>query len=324
MMNQDMMGGIFGLEEVATTPNFPYAESPCCAFVSSGRAALECLLRHGERPRRVWLPRFICNTVLEPLQRMGVPVRRYGCDEQLRPLLPDEVEAGDAVILVNYFGLTGGHVARAAAELPCRVLTDATTALYSAPPAGAAAFYSIRKFAGVPDGGVALSPAPLTRLPSEQDDSTQRLSPLHLRTAQGAVAALPACEAAEASLSAPARRMSPQTRQLLGTLDFRAAAQQRLQNYVQLHRALGGLNRLALPDTPSAAPMCYPLVSGIPDLRDSLIEAGIALPLYWPEVIAATTAADPENKLARTLLPLPLDQRYGEADMARLIRLITN
>ncbi len=320
----DMTGGFFGLEEAAAAPNFPFAESPFCRFVSSGRAALECLLRNGECPRCVWLPRFICDTAAEPMQRMGIAVRRYGCDEQLRPLLPDAVGADDAVILVNYFGLTGAQVAEAAAALPCRALLDATTALYTAPPAGVSAFYSIRKFAGVPDGGIALSPTPQTWQPTETDDSTLRLIPLRLRAERGAIAALPDSERAEASLSAPARRMSPQTRQLLGSLDFRTAAQKRLQNYAQLHRALGGLNRLTLPESPSSAPMCYPLVSGIPDLRDTLIDAGIALPLYWPEVIAATAATDTENKLARTLLPLPLDQRYGATDMARLICLITN
>lgn len=319
----EMMGGFFGEEAESPTPSFPYAESPCCAYVSSGRAALECLLLSLPRPRCVWVPRLICNTVTEPLQRLSLPVRRYGCDEALRPLLPAEVGAEDAVLLVNYFGLTGEAVAAAAQALPCPAIVDATTALYAPPPCGLPTFYSIRKFAGLPDGGVALAPSPLLRLPAETDDSTLRLRPLRERTLHGAAAALSASEAAEASLSAPARRMSPQTRALLGRVDFAAAAQRRCRNYRLLHRALGGLNRLSLPPSPPSAPLCYPLVSGIPDLRDSLIDQGIALPLYWPEVIAATSAAETENRLARTLLPLPLDQRYGEQEMERLIRLVT-
>lgn len=63
-------------------------------------------------------------------------------------------------------------------------------------------------------------------------------------------------------------------------------------------------------------------MTGIPDLRDALVEAGVALPLFWPEVIETTTPADTENRLARTLLPLPLDQRYTAPDMKRLCRLI--
>jgi hypothetical protein len=53
-----------------------------------------------------------------------------------------------------------------------------------------------------------------------------------------------------------------------------------------------------------------------------LIDAGVRLPLYWPEVIDNTDAADTENRLARTLLPLPLDQRFTEQDMQNLPELV--
>ena len=95
-----------------------------------------------------------------------------------------------------------------------------------------------------------------------------------------------------------------------------------MENYATLHAALEEINHLQLPEAPAYAPMCYPLVSGIPGLRDTLIDAGIALPLYWPEVIDTTEAGSTENRLARRLLPLPLDQRYTKTDMEQLIRLI--
>ena len=36
----------------------------------------------------------------------------------------------------------------------------------------------------------------------------------------------------------------------------------------------------------------------------------------------STEASETENILARTLLPLPLDQRYSTTDMQRIVRLI--
>lgn len=317
---QDMMGGFFGLE-LPEYGNFPYAEGPACAYVSSGRAAIECLLRNMPTPDCIWVPRFLCDTVLEAPARLGIPVKRYGCTRQLAPLLP-AVGANELVLLVNYFGLTGEAVATAAAELPGRCVVDATTALYTPPLPGVPTFYSPRKFCGVADGGVACAPFPLLLLPEEEAQSAKLSLCLLERIESGAEAALPASEAAECALSAPPRRMSTLTRRLLRSIDFEHAAARRQAHYRTLHRALRDLNRLALPDTPKHAPMCYPLVSGIPGLRDSLIEAGVALPLYWPEVIDATDATADENSLARQLLPLPLDQRYSEADMQRLIRLI--
>lgn len=317
---QDMMGGFFGLE-LPDYDNFPYPEGACCAYVSSGRAALECLLRQMPRPARLRVPRFICDTVLQAPEHLGIPVSRYGITEQLCPEL-SEIADNELVLLVNYFGLCDDAVAKAAAQLPGRCVVDATTALYSPPLPGVPTFYSPRKFCGVADGGIACAPFPLQHLPDTVATDTARSLCLLERLDKGASAALPASEQAEQALDAPPRRMSRLSRRLLRSIDFAAAATRRLENYATLHHALRHINRLQLPDTPLHAPMCYPLVCGIPGLRDTLIDAGIALPLYWPEVIEASPAHAPENTIARRLLPLPLDQRYTKTNMNRLLKLI--
>lgn len=314
------MGGFFGLE-LPDFNNFPYQESLNCAYVSSGRAAFECLLCNMSRPDNLWVPRFLCDTMLQAPDRLGIPVQRYDCTKQLAPILPDNGEQ-DLILLVNYFGLTHDNVAAAAQKLAGRCIVDATTALYCPPLPGIPTIYSPRKFAGVADGGIALAPFPLQILPNTSASSASTSHYLLERLEGGVCSAIKGCETAEASLSAPPQRMSPLTRRLLRSIDFSQAARQRLANYAILHRELGHINHLTLPDAPEYAPMCYPLVSAIPGLRDSLIDAGIALPLYWPEVINATDATATENKLARQLLPLPLDQRYTKQDMEHLIHLI--
>lgn len=314
------MGGSFGAE-LPLYNNFPYTESSGCALLSSGRAALECLLNNMPRPRRVLIPRFICDTVTEPLLRMGLTIVRYEVTEQLEPCPPTDVDSGDLLLLVNYFGLKGEAVQAAALRHPGPVIVDATTALYTPPLPGIPTFYSPRKFGGLCDGGVACAPFPL-QLPAEQDCSTTRMLGMLQRTEFGLSHAAAAIQQAEDSLSAPAKRMSPLTRKLLQSIDWQLAAHKRLQNYSTLHAALAPINRLQLPAQPAFATMCYPLVCGIPGLRDELIDAGVALPLYWPEVIATTSADETENLLARTLLPLPIDQRYTESDMNWLIRQI--
>ncbi len=327
MNPQDMMGGFFGLE-LPPGRACPHPESSHCAYLSSGRAALECLLLGYQQQvgslRRMHVPRFTCDTVLEPLLRLGLTPCRYSCTEQLEPLLPTHWEPGDAVLLTDYFGLTGQQVARAAEALhaqgiPCFV--DASTAFFTEPLPGVPCFYSPRKFMGVADGGIARAPWPLP-LPAAQDHSAARSRLLLERLESGAQAALPASETAEAELHAAPRRMSALTRALLAAADFPAMATARRCNYRQLHAVLAPLNHLELPAEPPSAPFCYPFVSAIPGLRDALIDAGIALPLFWPEVLAACPPDAPESRLARRLLPLPLDQRYAEADMARLLQLI--
>lgn len=316
----DMMGGAFGLE-LPCYNNFPYSESAGCAWLSSGRAALECILRSIPRPRRVLVPRYVCNTILQPMERLGIPIARYAIGDNLEPLPPADADTGDLLLLVNYFGLTGESIRAAALLHPGPVVVDATTALYCPPLPGIPTFYSPRKFGGLSDGGIACAPFPLQQ-PEQLDSSTYRATGLLLRAESGATAAAKHFCEAEESLCHPARRMSPLTRRMIAGIDWADAARRRLRNYAILHAALAPINRLHLPATPQYAPMCYPLVCGLPGLRDELIDAGIALPLYWPEVTDSTTPDQPENRLARNLLPLPLDQRYSPADMQRLLHLI--
>lgn len=319
MSPAEPMGGAIPLQQPThnQASEFPYPENAHTLWVNSGRAALQCLLQAlPTPPRTVWLPRFICNTLSQATTRLRLHTEFYGIDEQMFPILPDNLKEEDALVVVNYFGLTPRAVTEAVQATPCRVIMDASTAFYSPAPAGVAAFYSPRKFTGLADGGIALAPYELrTDLPyNTQSDHLSKLL-LQNRSEQ-------AVQQAEDALDSPPLHMGKITRQLMLSTDWTQAALQRLSNYRTLHRALAEINRLSLPDTPEHAPMSYPLVCGIPGLRDSLINQGVRLPLYWPEVIAATEAWQAENRLARTLLPLPLDQRYSTEDMQRLLRLI--
>ena len=312
------MGGAIPVQQLPPAAGaFLYPESAHTLWVNSGRAAFECILRSlPALPLRVWVPRFVCDTLLEPLARLRVSVLRYAVDAQLCPVLPAEATAQDVLVLVNYFGLTGEAVAAAAAAAPCPVVVDATTALYTPPLPGVPTFYSPRKFAGLADGGLAVGVKQgMPDLPADAE-SDARTAALMRHSDAAAV------QAAEDALSTPPKRMGQLTRQLMAYTPWQAAAAQRLRNYAVLHRAMAPINRLHLPPVPAHAPMCYPLVCGIPGLRDFLIDAGVRLPLYWPEVIEQTDAGDTANRLARTLLPLPLDQRYTEADMQRLAELV--
>lgn len=316
---QDMMGGFFGLE-LPEYNNFPFDESDFCAFTNSGRTALACILDNLPRPRRIYIPRYICHTLAEPLTDFSTET--YGCRADLSPILPDDAQQEDIIILVDYFGLTARHVLDAAAQFPGQVIVDATTALFSKSGEQFPTFYSPRKFVGVPDGGVACAPFPLVQRPEATTPTSAASLHLLQRIEGGVLSAAAAAQQAENALCGTRFAMSPLTRRLLRSINFQTVSQKRLSNYRTLHRSLASLNRLKLPEHPDSPPMYYPFVCGIPGMRDDLIDAGVALPLFWEEVIDTTPAHSTENTLARTLLPLPIDQRYDENDMQKLLRLI--
>lgn len=341
----EMMGGAIGWEWEETPDEImehdpgdsgaplvfaEFRESPHCGMLHSGRAAWECLLRTemarrtrlGLSPlRRVLVPQYTCATVWEPIARLELQGETYRVSLDLEPLLPRDSGADDVLLLTDYFGVTRKMVLRVGRSFPGTVIVDATMAFYSRYHPEWGVFYSVRKWAGVPDGGVALSPHPLV-LPDNRACSEGRLHPLLLRRNRGAQAARKALEETEAQLSVPALRMSHLTRKLVKHVDWGRIARRRRENFMKLHSRLAPINRLRMPDLQEDVPFCYPLVSGIPGLRDELIDAGVALPLLWPEVIEALPAVSEENELARSLLPLPIDHRYGAEEMDWLCQLI--
>lgn len=292
-------------------------ENTNCVRFISGRAALGCILDHFPAFRRVHIPVFTCDTILEPFLLRGIPVKRYHINEDLSPILPEDITSDDLLLLTNYFGYTNHQVSLAASQHPGAVIVDASTALFSEAPAHTACFYSPRKFCHLPTGGIALTPFPLTKLPPFDTTDWQLLmqADAHFSKQMQIIRQ-------EKALRHRTERLGSQAAKCLNAFDWATDANQRLRNYDILHRELRNINRLALPDKPAAAPMCYPLLSGIPQLRDDLADSGLPLPLFWPEVIRQTSAADTENYLARNLLPLPIGPLLAETDMHHILDLI--
>ena len=68
--------------------------------------------------------------------------------------------------------------------------------------------------------------------------------------------------------------------------------------------------------------MIYPYLSPTYGLREKLIENKIFVARYWSNVLDWTTEDDVEYLLAYQMQPLPIDQRYREGDMNRIIDII--
>ena len=58
------------------------------------------------------------------------------------------------------------------------------------------------------------------------------------------------------------------------------------------------------------------------ELCENLIEHKVFVARYWPNVLDWTTKDDIEYLFAYQMQPLPIDQRYGEEDLNRIITLI--
>ena len=117
----------------------------------------------------------------------------------------------------------------------------------------------------------------------------------------------------------PVKRMSKLTNNLLHAIDYKDAEMRRAANFAYLDEQLGKNNQLKLKN----AGFMYPLlVEDGAQLRQRLQKEKIYIPTLWPVVLSITSPDSLEHRMARDILPLPIDQRYGKDDMEYMIRKI--
>ncbi len=317
MTEPGAIGGYFSLEQGSGKLKFGNA-----FLLNSGHAGLELLLRH-RQPRLVYLPCYTCQTVVDTVIRCGPQIQFYQIDHGFEPLIPDNPPDDALVLLTNYFGLLDHRVDYWAGRLE-NVVIDNAQAFYATPPQDVAAFSSPRKFFGVPDGGLLWSTEAI-RLPEARDKSFTRMAHLLHRIEEGPESGYREFQAAEAGLgSAPAKRMSAITQQLLSGINLEMVRQARLANYRLLHEKLGALNECRILAFERGCPMVYPFLYSRRSLHAELAGRRIFVPRYWPDVLERCNHEELwERTLTEHLLPLPIDQRYGDEDMHRIIENVT-
>ena len=123
-------------------------------YFSSGRAAFTWMIRDAIRPKRVWLPTFVCWSLIQAMQQRfpQTPLMFYPVDRKLRCQWPQNTEPGDALVYIHYFGHIS-EVPDVSAE--CVLLEDVSHQLIPRSDGGGSwRFGSLRKTFRIADGGV--------------------------------------------------------------------------------------------------------------------------------------------------------------------------
>ncbi len=317
MRSPDPIGGYFELELPCPQPWL----HDSALLLNSGRAALEYVLR-AEKPSLIHIPRFTCDVLLEPIERTETAYRFYSITSELEVAGAVSPAQGELLLYTNYFGVMDAYCCKLAEMHGSRLVLDFSQALFSPPPAGAHTFYSPRKFVGAPDGGCLYTGASLTaELP--RDASLDRYAHLIGRRDLGAESTYARFKANDAALVGEGlKKMSASTERLLSSIDFNRVLRTRQQNFATLHQALGAANRINVDLAAVFGPMVYPFLCNQSDLRTTLVKNKVFAATYWPNVFEWCEETDVEWQLAANLIPLPIDQRYGDSEMERIIGLI--
>lgn len=289
--------------------------------LNTGRNCLEFILR-AKGYKKVYLPYYTCEMVLEPFKKLGIPYEFYHIDINFEIRDSFTLKADEALLYVNYYGLKQRYVEQLANKTGDRLIVDNTQAFYAKPIEGIDTFYTCRKFFGVPDGAYLYTDAKVD-FKMEQDVSYDRVSFLVKRLDLGAEAGYADfLEQRKRLVGQPIKRMSHLTTQLMNGIDYQTAAQKRRENYNYLHQNLAETNQISLELDEDAVPMVYPYLTKNGKLKQKLIDERIYVATYWPNVLEWSKDIDLECVLVRNTCFLPIDQRYGIGEMERIINVI--
>ena len=331
-----IVGGLFGQECSLCSAGKP----PCFLtgrelFLVNARSGI-WLLIHRLKPSQVWIPSYLCQTILWAIDP-GVTLRFYEMDYDLRAKSGQwvsEVNAGDLVIFIDYFGFPyDRELGARIKERGAWVLEDASQSLLSAQVGLLSDFvvYSIRKWIGVPDGGILRYPetfpledVPLTPPPVAWWMKAFRARILRRQFDEGHPTRDWFRLFRETEDTAPVGpyAMSQLSRNVLECCaDYSTIGRSRIENY---RRLSAGLTHYALFPMleEGVVPLGFPVrIRRRDEVLQALFQSEIYPPVHWRIEGVVPPRYEESHRLASQIMTIPCDQRYAEDDMERIMRI---
>lgn len=314
MMDMKEIGGYIELD----TYRLPMLHESAIKL-NCGRNALWYLVK-ARKIHKLWMPKFMCDSCNRVLKEENIEVTYYSIGLDFKPKGVNPAE-DEWLYVVNFYGqLPNAYISSLREQHPNLILDNAQ-AYFQMPLAETDTIYTCRKFFGVADGAILYTNAVLDdEIPL--DESFNRMHFL-LGRYEGSASGFYSEYVANNRFFAdePIKRMSKLTENLLHGIDYEAVRHRRTENFAYLHQRLNSINQLNLT-IPEGAFM-YPLYieDGV-EIRKQLHAKKIYIPTLWPAVFDICDEGELEYNMAKNILPLPIDQRYNEEDMNKVVEKI--
>ena len=289
--------------------------------LNCGRNALTYILK-ARKIKRLWIPKFICDSIMQVCEREKVPYTLYGIGMNFCP--SEEILLGqdEWLYFVNYYSQFDNNQIAEYVKKYKHVIVDNAQSYFQMPLPHVDTIYTCRKYFGVADGAFLYTDAVLDEeLP--QDESFERMRFLmgrYERTASEFYGEYTANN--ELFYREPIKRMSRLTANLLHGIDYNRVKNVREDNYLFLHNQLSRLNGLTLSE--KSGTFMYPLLlKNGSAVKKRLQQKKIYIPTLWPNTLEICDETKDEYRLANDILPLPIDQRYSVDSMKHIVEVMT-
>ncbi|MEP6667793.1 MAG: DegT/DnrJ/EryC1/StrS family aminotransferase [Chthoniobacter sp.] len=328
---------------------------------ATGRGALHLMAKalFSQGCRSVFLPAFICESVVAPFSLLGFDIQFFPVDLDLQiDLDPVITQLGGAamaaMLFINYFGFAPRLSARKRLRAIAKrhvVIEDCThgSLLESARPAvgsiGQLVFSSLRKYLPLSDGCIVINkgnlhlpkPGPVAEAPAALRSVAALLKGSFLEAGredhdlEESYVKLFASAEGMIEKETESSACSAFSRQFARRLNLREVIARRRANFRFLREAFAGNQRLRKLAAPllqklpeGVSPFSFPILvkEGRRDyVQAALRELRLFCAVHWrlPSEVHAGQFAE-THELSSRILSLPLDQRYGSAQMGEIVR----
>lgn len=307
------MGGYFEFY-LSDFGKFPYPET---IKYYSARSAFYDLVKQ-KKIKKIWMPKFICDSMIEPLILLHVEILYYDLTHKFFPILPKFLGDDEYLLYVNYFGVCTSVQREILKLYPSdRVIFDHSQAFFLAPLDCFATIYSPRKFLPVAEGGLLATKENILPKYYERtfDEMVQQYQHSLVRSVSTAAEAYNVFKNNENIFSdCLPKEISVITENILQSLDYDSIKEKRLKNFEFLHEQLSDYNQLKIDCDDMESPLTYPLMMD-QNAAKFLINERIYTPTYWLDSLDRVGLNSFESKLISKTTHLICDQRYSTIDM---------
>ena len=318
---------------------FSYIKELNNLLLNSGRSAIKVIPK---KNGRVLLPEFVCESVINCFNYNDIVFYKINddCSINMDDLLGKINNKIKTLYITHYFGVNQAssflkEIKLIASEFDITIIEDTTQNLFNKRQERVADYYiaSIRKWLPIPMGGVLYAEKILERGALEKSINNKRtygavLKELFLQyeldcnTEYRKI--FSECEE-EIDKEKP-MIISDFSRFIISCISIKDLIRKRQENYNQLLKGLGLLNIKPIVDIkPDDCPFVFPLrVPKRDKLRQYLMDNKIYCAVHWPFDGFSREQRPQAVKNAKTLISLPVDQRYDKAHINYLLDVISD
>lgn len=320
-----MIGGEFEID--LSTQRHDFVEQPDTYYFASGRAALYQIVKLLQ-VKRIWLPDYLCISVVEAVKKAGAEYVFYELDDNLdakiETLSPTEF---DAVLLINYFGLKDltAQEAKLSELFPYTVLIeDDVQAYFEFSKRNNQyvdfRFTSLRKTFAVPDGGLVYTRHKMPIAVEQNSFSPYKFDAGMIKARRNLE---PIDDSKYLALFEKGEElidenydsvMSMDSRMLFSGTDIDEVSRKRKENASFLLDGLRDLGiKTILPVSQDKTPLFIPIyLENRNEVRKRMFANEIYCPVHWP---LEGSKLKKGAEMAEHELSLIVDQRYSVEDM---------